>query len=436
MEIKLFIATHKKAQLPPDTNLYVPIQVGAENKEDLGYLKDNTGENISSKNPNYCELTALYWMWKNCKSDIVGLVHYRRYFFKSIFSKKYSNLLSKDDIENIMKNYDIILPKKQCIVKYNLEEQWNKIHNKKDLEICRNIIDEKYSDYISAFDNVFNKHSFYAFNMFIAKKEIIDEYCKWLFDILFEIEKRVDISSYDKYNQRIFGFLSERLFNVWLEKNAKDLKIKEQTVFQTEQSVINQNISEFLKKIYIDIFIINKSNNYNILIGLIAFLIGIVFYYIGLNYITSLILIVTGIILFFLNKKIDGYFTNPKGIYSIIWFSTIGLSTLKLHQDQVDWKLLTWIYLGLAYLMFIIGYSIREVKQDKNKKTKIEFIVTKKRFFIFIVMAFLAVIFAFIVEVIIRGYIPMFSDDMASYQNFGVTRYTLFYSKLCINIAY
>ena len=86
--------------------------------------------------------------------------------------------------------------------------------------------------------------------------------------------------------------------------------------------------------------------------------------------------------------------------------------------------------------MFIIGYSIREAKQDKNKKTKIEFIVTKKRFFIFIVMAFLAVIFAFIVEVIIRGYIPMFFDDMASYQNFGVTRYTLFYSKLCINIAY
>lgn len=250
MDVKVFVATHKKAKFPQDTNLYIPIQVGAENKEDLGYLKDNSGENISDKNSNYCELTALYWVWKNNRSDIVGLVHYRRYFFKKSFSKDFKNLLSKKDIEDMMKTFDIILPKKEYISKYNLKEQWYKIHNKKDLEICREIIKEKYPDYIQTFDDVFNKHSFYAFNMFIAKKEIINNYCKWLFDILFDIEKKVDISSYDKYNQRIFGFLSERLFNVWLTKNNQII-IKQENVFQTDENVIKQKITYYIKKILV-----------------------------------------------------------------------------------------------------------------------------------------------------------------------------------------
>ena len=250
MDVKVFIATHKKADLPQDNNLYIPIQVGAENKEDIGYLKDNTGDNISYKNPNYCELTALYWIWKNCDVNTIGLVHYRRYFFKTSFSKNFKNLLLKKDIEKLIDKYDIILPKKEYIVKYNLKKQWYKIHNQKDLEICKDIIKEKYPDYIKSFDEVFNKHSFYAFNMFIAKKEIINNYCKWLFDILFEVEKRVDISTYDKYNQRIFGFLSERLFNVWLTKNNQII-IKQENVFQTDENVIKQKITYYIKKILV-----------------------------------------------------------------------------------------------------------------------------------------------------------------------------------------
>lgn len=152
-----------------------------------------------------------------------------------------------------MEKYDIILPQKEYIVNYSLEEQWYKIHNKKDLDICKDIINEKFPEYINYFEQVYKSHGFYAFNMFIAKRKIIEKYCEWLFDILFELEKRIDLSSYDQYNQRIFGFLSERLFNVWIEKNSKDLKIKEKTVFQIEKSVINQNILSLLKKISISV---------------------------------------------------------------------------------------------------------------------------------------------------------------------------------------
>ena len=98
---------------------------------------------------------------------------------------------------------------------------------------------EKYPEYIDAFDKVMSDRSFYAFNMFISRKELFDSYYKWLFDILFELESRIDISSYDDYNKRIFGFLSERLFNVWLK--YQDLKIKEIMVYNSEEDFKKQN---------------------------------------------------------------------------------------------------------------------------------------------------------------------------------------------------
>jgi len=96
---------------------------------------------------------------------------------------------------------------------------------------------------------------------------------------------------------------------------------------------------------------------------------------------------------------------------------------LQLHQNQVDWKVATWFYLGLAYIMFNIGYAAKESKKDKKPKANQDSkkTINKKIFFYFIIAMNLCVILAFIIEVIIRGYIPMFSSDMASYQRFGVT---------------
>ena len=86
--VTIVVATHKKYEMPKD-KMYLPLHVGAEGKMDpngnvldLGYVKDNTGDNISEKNSSYCELTGLYWAWKNLTADYIGLVHYRRYFGK------------------------------------------------------------------------------------------------------------------------------------------------------------------------------------------------------------------------------------------------------------------------------------------------------------------------------------------------------------------
>ena len=78
-DIKIIIATHKQHFMPSD-DMYLPLHVGKSGKEELGYQGDDTGDNISAKNPNFCELTGLYWAWKNLPNYYLGLIHYRRFF--------------------------------------------------------------------------------------------------------------------------------------------------------------------------------------------------------------------------------------------------------------------------------------------------------------------------------------------------------------------
>ncbi len=235
--INIYVVAHKEAPFPAPT-CYQPIQVGT--KKSFTQIRDNTKDNIATKNPNFCELTAAYWIWKNDQtSEIVGLTHYRRYFFNHFFTNSIKNVLDQEQIEKILKSYDIIVPKKTRCLKYTVKQAYCATHHKKDFEECRKIIEEKYPSYVEAFDFVANHKNVYLCNLCITSKKQFDEYYKWLFDILFELEKRTDITGYSDYDKRIYGFLSERLFNVWLKKNTH-LKIKEIDVYNTDQSLLKQ----------------------------------------------------------------------------------------------------------------------------------------------------------------------------------------------------
>lgn len=96
----IYIATHKKFNVP-NLNGYCALQVGAEGKEKYGYLRDNIGNHISGKNANYCELTGLYWIWKNTDDSYKGLVHYRRYFGRNNLSNKISDICSYEYLLNL-----------------------------------------------------------------------------------------------------------------------------------------------------------------------------------------------------------------------------------------------------------------------------------------------------------------------------------------------
>ena len=237
MDIKILVAAHKKYWMAEDL-VYMPLHVGAEGKEPLGYTSDNTGDNISSKNPNYCELTGLYWAWKNLHADYVGLCHYRRYFAHSdspnaSLEEKKQLILKRNDYEKLLQSYDVIVPFRSLWGRHmTTKDQYEGSHYSKDLCILRQVIQEKQPDYVDAFEVVMKRHSSHCLNMFVIKKEHFDRYCEWLFSILFEVEKRVDISDYDTYQARIFGFMSERLVDVWL-CNEK-MRIKEVPVVYLE----------------------------------------------------------------------------------------------------------------------------------------------------------------------------------------------------------
>lgn len=238
MDIQILVAAHKKYWMPED-NVYLPLHVGAEGKEALGYTPDNTGDNISGKNATYCELTGLYWAWKNLHADYVGLCHYRRYFGHLVLQNdnlgiKKRKIFIKEDYENILSRFDIILSRRILFGRHaTVEAQYSQNHYRKDLCTLRQVLQDLYPADIIAFDRVMKKHGLHCYNMFVMRKADFDEYCQWLFSILFESEKRIDISGYDLYQKRVFGFLAERLLDVWLFNRG--LKIKEVPVVCLEE---------------------------------------------------------------------------------------------------------------------------------------------------------------------------------------------------------
>lgn len=221
MNIKVLVATHKNYDMPND-GAYLPVFVGnaIHPKNNPGFQGDDVGENISLKNKNYNELTAIYWAWKNLDADAVGLVHYRRYLVDN--SKKgsgFNRILSEQNLNELLNSYDVILPKKR---NYYIESNFSHYihaHREEPLNITKNVIKKYYPNYIGAYDSVMNRTSAHMFNMFVMKKVYFDQYSEWMFDILGKVEDKLDISEYDTYEARVYGFISELLLDVWLEVN-------------------------------------------------------------------------------------------------------------------------------------------------------------------------------------------------------------------------
>ncbi len=245
--MSIYIAFHKKHPFLTTDSVYKPLHVGkALSKKDLGFDGDNTGENISGKNRYYSELTGLYWIWKNTQSEFVGLSHYRRFFFakkptlamrlkkcyeylglqgkkrvgvhysSNINSKKL--ILTGTETQKLLKTYDAIIPVKRKL-KYSVYEQYNRKHIIGDLDKTKQIILSLFPDYENAFNQCMQQKEILHCNMFVLKRQLFEDYMNWLFPILFELEKQTDISRYSNYQKRLYGFISERLFDVWLIKN-------------------------------------------------------------------------------------------------------------------------------------------------------------------------------------------------------------------------
>lgn len=239
----MYVVTHKKLptehieKLPAD---YKIIHAGKALTDDFGYIGDDTGDNISNLNPNLNELTALYWIWKNSSESLIGLSHYRRFFTDSDEEKNfmtyvdrnfaYEKILTKDQALKILKNFDVIVTKPANRGTIWFEDLVN------DLELAnfalstvRKHLMRVHPEDVDAFDYLINTSLFYCKNMFVARRYVFDDYCKWLFSFYLDATREVmNNKTYEnvvKRNTRLMGFLAERVQTVWLMKN--NLRIKE-----------------------------------------------------------------------------------------------------------------------------------------------------------------------------------------------------------------
>ena len=251
LNIKILIAAHKLYWMPTD-DVYLPVHVGAEGKESIGYTPDNTGDNISSKNPHFCELTGLYWAWKNLDADYLGLVHYRRYFTRKEvhnIEQKKQQILTQEEWKTRLQQHPVIVADKR---KYYIESNrshYNHAHHPEGLDITEQLIKEICPAYLPTFETVMNRTWAHMFNMFVMRRDLYDAYMQWLFTILFALEKRVDITGWDTYESRIYGFVSELLLDVWLEHNHIDYA--EQNVsFMEKQDWIKKGGAFLKRKIF------------------------------------------------------------------------------------------------------------------------------------------------------------------------------------------
>ncbi|QPK94470.1 DUF4422 domain-containing protein [Actinomyces sp. zg-332] len=254
--IKIFVSSHKLSEYI-ENDIFAPVQVGAGIKgrnRIPNFLQDDNGENISEKNPRFCELTAQYWAWKNCDYDYYGFFHYRRYFaFNNKYSKDTSvwgtleeaNLskaviekydLSENHIQELVQECDIVLPEAKDITLMpnmgkNIREQYcgSGYLHEKDLDIMLDVLKEKYPIYIPYAEKYLSGKKTYLNNMFIMRKDLFNEYNEWLFDILFECDNRIDYTDYSVEAIRTPGHLAERLLNIYIAhlKDHKQLKIRE-----------------------------------------------------------------------------------------------------------------------------------------------------------------------------------------------------------------
>lgn len=199
-----------------------PVQAGAALTEKrVADILDNTGENISYKNVNYCELTVLYWIWKNCLDHsrdntcqkYYGLFHYRRWLE-----------LSDADIKKISKNdIDVILPF-PTVHEPDISEHHTRYIKEQDWDAMLCALKELSTEYYNRCDKIFSQKYMYNYNILIAKNHVLRRYCEWLFPILERVEQLSDPKG-DERTDRYIGYIGENLLTLYFMACKNDLNI-------------------------------------------------------------------------------------------------------------------------------------------------------------------------------------------------------------------
>lgn len=247
-QVRVVIAAHKEYEMPVAQPMYLPVQVGAANttKRIKGFVPDNSGKNISAKNASYCELTALYWAWRNLDADYLGLAHYRRYLGEGA-KGGFESILTEEDVTDLMVGADVILPKPRNYYVQSVLTHYNHAHHPEPLQALRNELQRSSRPQSHALDEILAGTTTHLYNMFIMRRELVDEYCTWLFGTLKDLEKNIDTTGYTAYESRVYGFLSELMLDAWVR--SKHLSVVEASVIHLESEQWPKKVAAFVGRI-------------------------------------------------------------------------------------------------------------------------------------------------------------------------------------------
>lgn len=227
-KICIAVAAHKPYRMPDDP-AYLPIHVGAELNPGVcaGYQQDNEGENISSLNGSYSELTAMYWLWRNVNADIKGLLHYRRLLGSPDFKRRrardpFERLATGEELKSLIDSTGIVLPKKRNYFIETVGNHYSHTFDASHLDACRDVLASMWPSYVPAWDAHMNATSLHICNMCVMSSDLFDAYCAWLFPVLGELSSLIDSEGMTPFERRWPGRISERLIDPWLETNGLD----------------------------------------------------------------------------------------------------------------------------------------------------------------------------------------------------------------------
>lgn len=216
-KLNILVCAHKQDPNTRNDQVFKAVQGGRALHPDLdlGFLNDNTGDNISARNPFWSELTVLYWGWKNISDvEYMGLNHYRRYFDIDV-----------NDIDALMDGYDMIVGKSNTMMS-NHERARNLMHmtSIEDYYVFADTFLSMHPECEQAFMEYFyHSRKSYPFQMFIASKKLYDEYCQFMFPVLFETEKRVKPHGYTR-QKRTVGYFGEWFLGLYIY--CRNLRVK------------------------------------------------------------------------------------------------------------------------------------------------------------------------------------------------------------------
>lgn len=263
--ICVLVVAHKEFNDSILKDGYKVIRVGANNSglKD-SFLRDNDGDNISDLNPYYCELTGLYWAWKNFPESVeyIGLTHYRRYFCDYIDHNTSisENIIRKDRIISILTNHDVILPHRSAKAKNMFKVSLKEPILEQDIYmgLVDQILEEKYPQMLETWRELISGNSMIWKNMFITKRKIFEDYCEWIFDVLFEFDRRFENQKIEKLD-RVDGFLAEYLTATYFLSKIEGDRMCFMDIRDPEEKTTM--VSEFIRRNAIISNVIRKIRN-------------------------------------------------------------------------------------------------------------------------------------------------------------------------------